>query len=91
MYGGDESVSDPLVIVDGRLGGLAVDLGKVDVRVLSGRVVTPHGKVLDVSYLGTGLLSELMIFNYGILYLYILIRKLIIFDHFLIKVDQKMK
>jgi len=59
LYGGDENVSDPLVVIDGRLGGLAVDLGKVDVRVLGGRVVSPHGEVLDVSYLGTGLLSEL--------------------------------
>ena len=59
LDGGDEGGLNPLLVVDDLSGGLAVDEGMSDGRVLSGRVVTPDGEVLNGSDGGSGLEGEL--------------------------------
>jgi len=58
LDGGDEVLFNPGVINEGS-GGLTLDGGEVDIRVHSGRVVTPDGELLDFFDVSTGLFGQL--------------------------------
>ena len=56
---GDESVLNPGIVVDDRASGLSSDQSVVNIGVLSSRVVTPDGDLLDGGDIGSGLGNEL--------------------------------
>src|SRR5437867_3071616 len=58
LHDRDEALLDPL-LAHQRLRGLARDLRVPQVRVLSGRVVSPDGHAADLARLRAGLLGEL--------------------------------